>query len=346
MALWGNRDNLDSAGTVTLDYDTGVVTGSGTTFGGGGDNDAAEGDVIRFGTRTDGGSTDYHGDAVIVSIAGTQQCTIGSTMGLSGAAISGEPYQISQLPVYTIKDASYSDNPLYNQESPSIRVIDQEPILVASGAGVSILAVNSIDMQAFGNVVFGDFVVDNGTPIQIAGFGTGTVEVTSASPVGFNTIFIPTAQVPGLVVGSRVSSGTAGTTFTTDGLGVNVASIGSTFITLESPVDALIALGQVILINDPFIISLASTISQAFGVGEEVTIGRRGGGYDKYLYGVSGDGAAAAEGSSFQVAHGGWVGVTTYIDNHGNFRVKTETLVAASGIETGNTPIYDADPSA
>ena len=32
----------------------------------------------------------------------------------------------------------------------------------------------------------------------------------------------------------------------------------------------------------------------------------------------------------------GWVGVTTYKDNHGNLRVKTEVLVAMSGITTGN----------
>ena len=30
--------------------------------------------------------------------------------------------------------------------------------------------------------------------------------------------------------------------------------------------------------------------------------------------------------------HAGWVGVTTYIDCHGNLRVKSETLVAFSGI--------------
>ena len=32
-------------------------------------------------------------------------------------------------------------------------------------------------------------------------------------------------------------------------------------------------------------------------------------------------------------AHAGWVGVTTYIDQHGEFRVKTETLVAGSTID-------------
>ena len=36
----------------------------------------------------------------------------------------------------------------------------------------------------------------------------------------------------------------------------------------------------------------------------------------------------------------GWVGVTTYMDNHGNLRVKKEVMVMMSGITTGNLPLY------
>ena len=36
--------------------------------------------------------------------------------------------------------------------------------------------------------------------------------------------------------------------------------------------------------------------------------------------------------SQYHPAHAGWVGITTYMDNHGNLRVKTETLVAGSMI--------------
>lgn len=102
MALWGNNDNVGSAGTVSLNYGTGVVTGSGTTFGETGA--AQEGDVIRFGD-----SNIYIGDAVIVSIASTISCTIGSTMGLSGVAIAGTNFTISQLPKSSILDQTYSE---------------------------------------------------------------------------------------------------------------------------------------------------------------------------------------------------------------------------------------------
>ena len=61
MALWGNNDNVTSAGTVSLNYGTGVVTGNASCkFGDAGS--AQEGDVIRF---TKAGV--YFGDAVIKS---------------------------------------------------------------------------------------------------------------------------------------------------------------------------------------------------------------------------------------------------------------------------------------
>ena len=72
MALWGNNDNKGSGGTVTLDYTTLEVVGSGTTFGQVGA--AATGDVIRFGIRGGGGT--YFGDAVIVGIASTTSLSI------------------------------------------------------------------------------------------------------------------------------------------------------------------------------------------------------------------------------------------------------------------------------
>ena len=67
--------------------------------------------------------------------------------------------------------------------------------------------------------------------------------------------------------------------------------------------------------------------------------------YEPHVYGVAEGGIAAAQGTSYALTHEGWVGVTTYNDNTGTLRVKTETLVAMSGITTGNLPIYDGDPT-
>lgn len=169
MALWGNNDAIGAGGSVSLNYNTLTVTGAGTTFGQTGA--ASTGDVIRFGTR----SGTYFGEAVIVGIASTTVLTIGSTAGLSGAAISGATYSITQLPKYTVRDPHY----------------------------------NSANTSA-----------------------------------------------------------------------------------------------------------------------------------DTYVYGVADAGIAAAQGTSYALTHEGWVGVTTYTDNAGNLRVKSEVLVAMSGITTGNTPTF------
>jgi hypothetical protein len=101
MALWGNNDNVSvqANGTVALNYGTRVVTGTGTTFGTSGY--AQPGQVIRFGNSDLPGISTYYGDAVIVSVASTISLTIGSTAGLSGVAIAGTSFQISELPKNT-----------------------------------------------------------------------------------------------------------------------------------------------------------------------------------------------------------------------------------------------------
>jgi hypothetical protein len=53
---------------------------------------------------------------------------------------------------------------------------------------------------------------------------------------------------------------------------------------------------------------------------------------DSLVYGVN---PGPIVTSQYAVTHEGWVGVTTYLDNAGNLRVKKETLVAMSGINTG-----------
>ena len=50
---------------------------------------------------------------------------------------------------------------------------------------------------------------------------------------------------------------------------------------------------------------------------------------DSVVYGIS-----TAISGSYHVPHQGWVGVTTYVDMHGTLRLKSEVLVAMSGITT------------
>lgn len=247
MALWGNNDAKGSGGTVSLDYSTLVVTGSGTTFGQVGA--AATGDIIRFGSRTG----TYYGDAVIVGIASTTQLSIASTSGLSGAAISGVQFDISELPIYTTWDSVYSQKTAASAQT---------------------------------------FLVVQTAAAATAGIGTNKVSLVSVS---------------GIKTGDTLVSGS-----------------------ISKPITSVAG----------SIVSLASTIAAGISSGASVTVTRQTGGRSSSVYGVAEGGTTAAHTTSYALTHEGWVGVTTYMDSEGNLRVKSETLVAMSGITTGNTPIY------
>lgn len=99
MALWGKADGVFSPGTVTVDYANKIITGAGTSFRAVG---VTTGAVITIGA---GGT---FGNAVISGITSETQISIATTQYLSGAAIAGIAYSISQKPVYTLEDKNYS----------------------------------------------------------------------------------------------------------------------------------------------------------------------------------------------------------------------------------------------
>ena len=69
--------------------------------------------------------------------------------------------------------------------------------------------------------------------------------------------------------------------------------------------------------------------------------------YTSKVYGVNKDiqQARQAATSKYTPSHAGWVGVQTYVDMHGTLRVKSETLVAMSGITTATQATADVLPS-
>jgi len=58
------------------------------------------------------------------------------------------------------------------------------------------------------------------------------------------------------------------------------------------------------------------------------------------IFGVDNTEVGVAKTTAYSVTHGGWVGITSYVDSEGNLRVKTETLVAMG---TGQDVAGDAD---
>ena len=80
-------------------------------------------------------------------------------------------------------------------------------------------------------------------------------------------------------------------------------------------------------------------VTAGISTDDELDIQRYYGGNHKKVLGVASGGVDAALASQYETG-AGWVGVQTYYDNAGNYRVKKEILVAMSGITTGNQPVY------
>lgn len=99
MALWGTADSLYSVGTVTVDYAAKTITGSGTSFTAAG---------ISTGTVISVGVGETFGYAVISGVTSDRFVSIATTQYLSGAAIAGVAYTLSQRPVYVLEDSNYN----------------------------------------------------------------------------------------------------------------------------------------------------------------------------------------------------------------------------------------------
>ena len=343
MALWGNNDavpylyNGAVGGTVSVNYSTKVVTGTGTTFGT--DGFPQEGDVIRIGFRGTGGT--YFGDATIASIASTTSITIASTDGLSGAAIANTSYFVSELPSYTTTNPRFSEDSTFNQETQGYKTVHTAgAAFTHTGIGASIVALNTNfnEAETNGQVKVGDFLLNDGNELEIIGIGTANVRVQGHQHLGTDRFYLKggndgvprvenhlatiyEAQI-GRVVGNASS------------ISISVTGFGNTFVSLASTASIGLATDSLILLRAPMggIVGLSKTISAGISTGDKVSIQRPGGGYDAQVVAVNETGVST--GTQFQTG-AGWVGVTTYVDNSGNLRVKKEILVAMSGITTG-----------
>ena len=115
MALWGNKDSFSNlTGTVSVDYSTNIVTGAGTSFSTAG---ISTGDVISIGV----GNT--FGEVVIAGVTSETQISIASTQFLSGAAISGIAYTVSEKPVYTLGDSNWGAGEVYGVDTTEMEVV-------------------------------------------------------------------------------------------------------------------------------------------------------------------------------------------------------------------------------
>ena len=142
----------------------------------------------------------------------------------------------------------------------------------------------------------------------------------------------------------------SGTTFVTAGISTGdilVVGVGATYG--QAVITGVTSATQLSIGSTQFLIPLAGAITgAAYTVTQKPKYSLEDGQYfapdvksNRFstVVGVSTIEATVAAGrtvggknAAYAVAHAGWVGITTYVDNHGNFRVKAETLVAGSSI--------------
>lgn len=168
MALWGKADSIYSTGIVSVDYATKVITGSGTSF-----LAATVGSVITIGA---GGT---FGQAVISGITSETQISIATTQYLSGAAISGVAYTMSQKPIYTLEDTNYSDT--YNTSVDSaIYGVDVNETGAAFGTQYAVAHAGWVGVHTYTDM-HGNLRVKSETLVAMSGISTGTSQYIDAS---------------------------------------------------------------------------------------------------------------------------------------------------------------------
>ena len=356
MALWGDKDDIKGNGTVTIKY-AGVSTfmqdgevatgdgfdvigsvgaGAGTTFGqvGGG----TTGDVLKFGDIIGG---DYFGSAVIVGIASTTLCTIGSTCAIAGATadVVDIDYTINEQPTYTSYQERWSQATLSSAETHLAGYVG-----LAYTAGIGTTKVGfayTTDDKATDRpaIKIGDTIADS---YNVTALGNGIITVqtgplTQNAGVGVATVAISTG---GISIGDKFTGPNVSTYVATIGLSTVgfAATIGYGLTSGNS-----ISIGRTITGTVATLNTAIASAALAATTGNKIT---RSTGADKvYIGGISTTGTGSAQGTVYEVQHAGWVGVQTYFDSEGNLRVKSETLVAMSGISTGNNPVLGGDPA-
>ena len=406
MALWGDRDDLFSTGTVSVKlagintfYADGVLleksagvaktladgtadtdlvfevigsigAGAGTSFG---KNNqlgvpavgmastnpaytgfAQTGDILKFGNIIGG---TYFGNGVIVGIASTTLCYIASTeglqTGLTQANLNGIEYTVNNQPI----NNSGGLSPQYAQQNESdAETTDAGRVALAQTASVSAA---STTLFALDGPYTESYNVDGKPRIRVGDtlstYSSGTWgDITTLTAIGAEKIikvnFSALTQNAGVGVATvAINTGgiNVGDTFQGNNICTAVATIGLATVGFAATIGYGLTSGNVIgfsrttsnvVTGSASVVTIASTDTS-------IRVTRSTGANQVYLAGVSTNGTDSSQGTKYEVTHGGWVGVTSYFDGDGNLRVKTETLVAMSGIITGNNPVLGPDPA-
>jgi len=195
----------------------------------------------------------------------------------------------------------------------------------------------------FGQAIITGFT---STTISIAGTSNFISGITTIPAVVYNinerpiyTLGDSSFNNKNDVASSFNNLGVTGTATTNAGIGTNIIPvvIGTKDVIIG---DAIVNNGSNLIISTigTTTVSLASTISVGIATGNTIEFRRRTDGYFRDVFGVDQIEVGIAATTKYAVAHSGWVGIMTYIDTHGNLRVKSEVLVAGGILTTSDAP--------
>jgi len=145
----------------------------------------------------------------------------------------------------------------------------------------------------------------------------------------------------------------AGTTFTDHGVTQgDVINVGAGATYGFAVVDSVASNGSLAIYSTDYFVAGVTTVpaSTAFEISQEplyamadtayaapeVQTGLSTNPVTRVVYGIDEIEAGIAATTAYAVTHSGWVGSTSYIDTHGNLRVKNEVLVAGGILTTSD----------
>ena len=145
----------------------------------------------------------------------------------------------------------------------------------------------------------------------------------------------------------------AGTTFTDDGVTQgDVINVGAGATYGFAVVDSVTNNGSLTIYSTDYFVAGVTTVpaSTTFEISQEplyamadtayaapeVQTGLSTNPVTRVVYGIDEIEAGIAATTAYAVTHSGWVGITSYIDMHGNLRVKNEVLVAGGILTTSD----------
>lgn len=179
-----------------------------------------------------------------------------------------------------------------------------------------------------------------GTADSLYSVGTVTVDYANKTITGTATSF----TAAGISTGDVITIG-AGGTF---GSAVISGITSNTFISIASTqyLTGQVISGVAYSLSERPVYTLEDSNYSSNVVGLTTTIPTHNVyGVDIYEAGLLAPGASGLA-TQYGGIHAGWVGIHTYIDMHGNLRVKSETLVAMSEITSGSVASFAASGDA